>query len=65
MTNKKKQTSPNLAMRFSDADKRALRLGAAYMGTSQSEAVRRLVRERLTKYEPAYYMPKTAPKAMR
>jgi hypothetical protein len=47
-------------MRFSDADKKALRLVAAYMGTSLSEAVRRLVRERLTEYEPAY-MPKTAP----
>jgi len=51
MTNKKNQ-SPNLAIRLCDADKRALRLVAAYMGTSQSEAVRRLVRERLTKYEP-------------
>lgn len=58
MTNKKNK-SPNLAVRLCDADKRALRLVAAYMGTSQSEAVRRLVRERLTKYEPAY-MPKTA-----
>jgi len=61
MTNKKKQTSPNLAMRFSDADKKALRLVAAYMETSQSEAVRRLVRERLKEYEKAY-MPKDAQK---
>jgi hypothetical protein len=46
--------SPNLAMRLSEADKKALRLVAAHMGKSQSEAVRVLVRERLAKYEPAY-----------
>ena len=32
--------SPNLAMRLSEADKKALRLVAAHMGKSQSEAVR-------------------------
>ena len=41
-------------MRLSEADKKALRLVAAHMGKSQSEAVRVLVRERLAKYEPAY-----------
>ncbi|MDP1547724.1 MAG: hypothetical protein Q8L87_17080 [Anaerolineales bacterium] len=50
MTNKRKQNPPNLAMRLSDADKKALRIVAAYMGKSQTEAVRVLVRERLAKY---------------
>ncbi|MFZ5888819.1 MAG: ribbon-helix-helix protein, CopG family [Chloroflexota bacterium] len=49
---KRKQTPPNLAMRFSKADKDALRKLAAHMGTSQTEAVRRLVRERLQTYKP-------------
>lgn len=59
MTNKQKQKSPTCSMRLNDADKKALRLVAAHMGKSQTEAVRLLVRERLAKYEPAY-MPKTA-----
>lgn len=57
--NKRKQNPPNLAMRLNDADKKALRLVAAHMGKSQTEAVRLMVRERLAKYEPAT-MPKTA-----
>lgn len=59
MTKKRKQDPPNVAMRLNDADKKALRLVAAYMGTSQTEAVRLLVRERLAVYQPAT-MPKTA-----
>lgn len=54
MKNKRKQAPPNVAMRFDPADKKALRLVAAHMGTSQSNAVRILVRERLAKYEPAF-----------
>lgn len=50
MKNKQKQAPPNVAMRFDPADKKALRLVAAHMGTSQSEAVRVLVRERLASY---------------
>jgi hypothetical protein len=46
-------------MRLNDADKKALRLVAAHMGKSQTEAVRVLVRERLAVYQPAT-MPKTA-----
>lgn len=49
---KRIQKSPNLAMRFDDADKFALREVAARMGKSQSEAVRVLVRERLASYSP-------------
>lgn len=64
MTDKRKQNPPNLAMRLNDADKKALRLVAAHMGKSQTEAVRVLVRERLAKYEPAY-MPKTVSKVRR
>lgn len=64
MTDKRKQNPPNLAMRLSDADKKALRLVAAYMETSQTEAVRVLVRERLSVYQPAT-MPKTVSKARR
>lgn len=63
MTNKK-QNPPNIAMRFDEADKKALRLVAAHMGKSQTEAVRVMVRERLAKYEPAY-KPMTATKGKR
>jgi hypothetical protein len=59
MTKKRKQDPPNVAMRFNEADKKALRLVAAHMGKSQSEAVRVLVRERLAVFQPAT-MPKTA-----
>lgn len=59
MTKKRIQKSPNLAMRFDDADKFALRKVAARMGKSQTEAVRVLVRERLASYSLAT-MPKTA-----
>ena len=64
MTNKRKQNPPNVAMRLDEADKKALRLVAAHMGTSQTEAVRRMTRERLAKYEPAY-KPMTATKGKR
>lgn len=59
MTNKRKQNPPNLAMRFGAADKKALRLVAAHMGTSQTEAVRRMVRERLASYSLAEKPKKT------
>lgn len=50
MNKKRMYNPPNLAMRLNDADKKALRLVAAHMGTSQTEAVRRMTRERLAKY---------------
>jgi hypothetical protein len=60
MTNKQKQNPPNLAMRLNDADKKALRLVAAHMGASQTEAVRVLVRERLASYSLPAMAKKTA-----
>ncbi|MCZ2127428.1 MAG: ribbon-helix-helix protein, CopG family [Anaerolineales bacterium] len=53
MRKKRIQNPPNVAMRLSEADKRALRLVAQRMGKSQTEAVRVLVRERLAKYQPS------------
>lgn len=50
MKEKRKQTPPNLAMRLSKADKEALRKVAARLETSQTEAVRRLVRECLKRF---------------
>ncbi|MBI5944639.1 MAG: hypothetical protein HY864_09740 [Chloroflexi bacterium] len=58
MTNKR-QNPPTIAMRLNDADKKALRIVAANMGKSQTEAVRVLVRERLASFSLAT-MPKTA-----
>lgn len=54
MKGKQKSNPPSFAMRLNDADKKALRLVAAHMETSLTEAVRRMTRERLAKYEPAY-----------
>lgn len=59
MTKKRIYNSPSISMRLNDADKKALRLVAAHMGTSQTEAVRRMTRERLESYSLAT-MPKTA-----
>lgn len=59
MTNNK-QNPPTLAMRLNDADKKALRLVAAHMGTSQTEAVRRMTRERLATYSLAEKSKKNA-----
>jgi len=41
-------------MRLRDADKKALRLVAANMGTNMTGAVRRMAHEWLSKNEPAY-----------
>lgn len=59
MPNKRVQTPPTVAMRFDDADKKALRLLSEKLGKSQTETVRVLVRERLASYSLAA-MPKTA-----
>lgn len=50
---KRIQNPPNVAMRFNDADKHALRELSSRLGKSQTETVRVLVRECLASYSLA------------